>query len=193
MSRIREDYRRQWNADQSNRGGDYAFLNARQNALTNNDADRFDKRLKRLVSEWRKTVPVDERRRFVFYLTAAANEFQSKKLVAPIRVQHYLSLMQTFPSDWNALRSRLAQLVEKPGEKARLAREFGVSAPAISQWLSPAPRPTADTTLKLLAWVLEAEVQQQKRAGHAETRPAQATRKSKSKSHEKAKSDRKKK
>src|SRR4051794_18821646 len=96
---------------------------------------------------------------------------------------------------WSELRSRLRRATESRGGQASLARRFNVSTAAVAQWLTGASAPTAETTLQLLKWVEaeEAQTKQKKRAGRAKTRPAQTTRKSKSKSHEKAKSDRKRK
>jgi transcriptional regulator with XRE-family HTH domain len=120
----------------------------------------------------------------------------SKKSVAPRLFKHYLSSdMASRTHTWENLRSRLHAATKSPGAKGALAHHFNVSAAAVSQWLSGASAPTADTTLRLLEWVTaeEAQSKQKKRAGSAETRPALETRKSKSTSHEKAKSDRKKK
>src|SRR6266542_1286226 len=90
---------------------------------------------------------------------------------------------------WRGLRFRLQVATQKRGAQADIARDLGVARQAVSNWLSGAVSPTAETTLRLLKWVEEAEAKQQtKRAGSAVTRPALTTQKSKSKRYEKAKS-----
>jgi transcriptional regulator with XRE-family HTH domain len=67
---------------------------------------------------------------------------------------------------WENLRSRLNAATKSPGAKAALAHHFNVSAAAVSQWLSGASAPTADTTLRLLEWVTAEEEQtKQKKRG----------------------------
>lgn len=105
-------------------------------------------------------------------------------------IQNKCSLMaDSEESHWQQLRERAAKATEQRGSRAALARLLGVSPQALNEWLQGRSTPPSEQTLRLLRWVEQAEVEQQKkRAGRAETRPAQATRKSKSTSHEKAKS-----
>jgi DNA-binding transcriptional regulator YdaS (Cro superfamily) len=97
-------------------------------------------------------------------------------------------MTQQQKSRWNALRLRLVRATSERGGKTQLASLMGVSKQVVNAWISGAGAPNADTTLALLEWVAAAEKQQTKRAGRAQTRPALKTRKSKSTSHEKAKS-----
>lgn len=116
--------------------------------------------------------------------------------LAPPTSKRYLRLVPvTRINNWEQLRVRLRRATADAGSKAALARLFGVTTQAVSQWLSGASAPTADTTLRLLEWVTaeEATSTQKKRAGSADTRPALKTRKANPLGHEKAKSDRKKK
>lgn len=170
--------------------GEYVFANARR--IPSAD-DGFGHRLEQFTNDWRKTIPREDREKFVMHLALAAKNFAAKKNLAGRLVKHYLTTMPNdLPLNWEQLKARVLRLIERPGERARLAEELGVTRSAISQLLSSSPRPTADKTLKLLAWVAEAEANNKKSADRAETRPAPATRKSKSTSHEKAKSDRRK-
>lgn len=107
-------------------------------------------------------------------------------------VKRYLTSKMVPPASWKELRLRLEAALGASGAQAALARSFGVSTAAVSQWLSGATTPKADTALRLLQWVTVAEAKQKKSAGGAETRPALKTRKRKSK-HEKPRSDRRKK
>ena len=50
---------------------------------------------------------------------------------------------------------RLRDLTKLRGKKAALARDLQVSRQAVDQWLSEKTAPTAETALKLLAWVEE--------------------------------------
>lgn len=117
-----------------------------------------------------------------------------KELVADSTVKHYLVHMGKRPLSWKQLRKRLADACREPGAKTALSRRFNISTAAVSQWLSGATAPKADTTLGLLRWVEEAEAKQQqsKSAGSATTRPAPKTPKGKIKPNEKNKSDQKK-
>ena len=119
-------------------------------------------------------------------------EDKAKRNLADTAVKHYLILHMLAPPTWEELRTILVSKTALPDAKADLARYLGVSPAAVSQWRSGASAPTADNTLRILAWVNGSEAESnKKRAGSAETRPALKTRKSKSTSHEKAKSDRK--
>jgi len=92
---------------------------------------------------------------------------------------------------WGGLQAKLLYFTEKRGARAALARNLGVARQAVSSWLSGAVSPNAETTLRLLEWVEEAEASQQKQSAGAST-PARKTRKSKSKRYEKTKSSQKK-
>src|SRR5947207_10237591 len=94
--------------------------------------------------------------------------------------------------------TRLAKLIadlklatKVRGKKIVLARTLKVPQARVSQWLSGASAPNAEDALALIEWV-ESEAndaQQKKRAGSAETQPAQKTRKRKSRTNEKPKSN----
>jgi transcriptional regulator with XRE-family HTH domain len=100
------------------------------------------------------------------------------------------------PQTWSELRSRLLLVTRGSGTRAALAREFGVSTAAVSQWLSGASAPTADNTVRLLQFVESAEAKQKQSAGSvSETRPAQKRSKPRRSNYEKTNkpsSDRKK-
>jgi transcriptional regulator with XRE-family HTH domain len=115
------------------------------------------------------------------------------KMLAGIGVKQYLSRMPATSSSWTALRLRLIRATSAAGAKAALAREFNVTTAAVSQWLSGASAPTAETTLRLLEWVTAAEANETDRAGNAVTRPARKTQAGRSTKNEKPNSDRKKK
>jgi len=118
------------------------------------------------------------------------------KTVAGDYIKRYLKAMPTtevIVPTWEVLRSWLIEATVEPGAKASLAREFNVKPAAVSQWLSGATAPTAQTTLRLLNWVVErTELNKKSAGGVSEARPARTTRVRKSK-HEKPNSDRKKK
>jgi len=63
-------------------------------------------------------------------------------------------------SELGKLRARLIAACEPAGVKTALAKEFGVSTAAVSQWLSGKNDPKAETALRLLNWVQEREAQQ---------------------------------
>jgi transcriptional regulator with XRE-family HTH domain len=114
------------------------------------------------------------------------------KMLAGSGVKHYLSRMPSTPLTWDALKSRLKDATRATGSKSALAREFGVTRQAVSQWLSGETAPTAEATLRLLDWVERKEAQQKNRGDRVAARPPQTTRKSKSTSNEKAKPNQKK-
>ncbi len=91
---------------------------------------------------------------------------------------------------WDGLRAQVAVATSRYGERSKLADEFHVSRQSLSQWLTGAALPSPEITLRLLEWVTarEAKPQQKKRAGSADTRPAQ-TRNGKIKRNEKPKSE----
>lgn len=97
-------------------------------------------------------------------------------------------------SYWGDLRRRLISATNTLGAQAELARYLKVTRQAVSEWLRRSDRaPSAEKTLRLLEWVTAEEAKQQKkRAGSASTRPALKTRKDKSTTNEKDKSDQKK-
>lgn len=86
---------------------------------------------------------------------------------------------------------RTKRALKARGMKSALAQRLGVPRQRVTEWLSGAGAPTAAKTLELLAWVEATEAsQQQKTPDVLLTRPGQKTRKSKTTSDEKAKSDR---
>ncbi len=99
-------------------------------------------------------------------------EQPSKKPIAPRLFKYYLSSERAPGTHtWESLRSRLHAATRSSGTKRDLAHHFNVSPAAVSQWLSGASAPTADTTLRLLEWVKAAEAKQEKRAGSPQTPP----------------------
>jgi transcriptional regulator with XRE-family HTH domain len=137
----------------------------------------------------------DYEERFERHMERAAKEFRrntsvQKDLTRSARGARFGAMRKSASSLWSQLRGRLASATSGPGEKARLAREIGVSRQAVSEWITRRKNaPSSETTLRLLAWVTEAEAQQKNRTRRAETPRAQKTPKSKSTSHEKAKSN----
>jgi transcriptional regulator with XRE-family HTH domain len=83
---------------------------------------------------------------------------------------------------------RLKNATREHGLKTALARSLGVSPQRLNHWLSGTNVPGGEVVLQMLEWVAAVEEKQKKRAGSEVTRPALKTRKSKSTSHEKAKS-----
>ncbi len=127
--------------------------------------------------------------------TSKADEkSRALRSVAQNEFKRYLTRMPAtiiVPS-WDELRSWLAEETSTPGAKGTLAAYCEVTSAAVSQWLSGVTKPTAETTLKLLKWVTRPERDQQtKGPARASTRAGLTTRKSKSRSNEKAKSDQK--
>ena len=116
-----------------------------------------------------------------------------KKNLARLLIKRYLiPHMSAAPLTWEVLRTILVSKTDSPQAKADLAKYLGVSLAAISQWRSKANAPTADKTLRILAWVRRTEAKQKKSAGSvSETRPARKTQERKSK-HERPNSGRKK-
>jgi transcriptional regulator with XRE-family HTH domain len=156
-------------------------------ADANLDADSFLRRMSELGKKWQSQVPTEELSQFLRYVAAAADQYARKKIVAIPAIKQYLIAN----SMWKHLRQRLREATQKPGTKKAVAKHLGVSPAAVSQWLSGAAAPTAETTLRLLAWVAVAEAKQKSAPEVRSTRPAQKTRKRKSK-HEKPSPDRKK-
>lgn len=121
-----------------------------------------------------------------------AEDAPSENFVAEPDSKHILRFM-LWPelSTWEGARTQLKLALDfKRGAKAALARRFGVTTQAVSQWLSGASMPSADTAFHIRKLLADGSLttQHKKRAGSASTRPALKTRKSKSTSHEKAKS-----
>lgn len=93
------------------------------------------------------------------------------------------------PSD---LIAQVHDFTKARGAKTSLARDvLKVSRQRLNEWLSGRSKPSAGYAIQLHNWTVK-QKKQKKRAGSASTPPALKTRKSKSKSHEKAKSDQKK-
>lgn len=69
---------------------------------------------------------------------------------------------------WQKLRERLQRATRNRGAQAALANEFGVTSVTVSKWLSADERqcavPSAEKTLRLLAWVTAHEAEPQERA-----------------------------
>ena len=93
---------------------------------------------------------------------------------------------------WKNLRLRIREATDERGKRAALARKFKVTPQAVSEWLSGASAPTAETTLRLLKWVTKAEGKQQKGSGSVSTTAEAKTRRRKSR-NENLKSGRRKK
>lgn len=126
---------------------------------------------------------------------AFAKKREGANNLVDIAVKRYLTNAVLIPRTWQELKDRIRAMTRERGARAELARNFNVSPAAVSQWLSGASSPEANTTIQLLKWVAAKESeakQQQEGAGTVGAEPAPKTRKSKSTSHEKAKSDRKK-
>lgn len=103
----------------------------------------------------------------------------------------YSSTVKSEGSCWKHLQKRLIAATSQRGAKSALAQAFGVTQPAISQWLSGDNLPNAENTLRLLEWVTAAEMLNQKKTAAVLITPQRRmTRKSKSKTNEKTKSDR---
>ena len=111
--------------------------------------------------------------------------------LAETGVKRYLAHEMAASMTWPDLRERLSLATASKGARTALARSFRVTSAAVSQWLSGKAAPKADTTLRLLQWVTAEEAKQKSAPALRSTRPAQKTRKRKSK-HEKPRSDRKK-
>jgi transcriptional regulator with XRE-family HTH domain len=90
-------------------------------------------------------------------------------------------MTQAEKSLWKALQLRLVRATIERGARSELASLMGVSRQVVSAWLRGASAPTAETTLRLLAWVSAEEERTKKRAGSESMQPALTTRKRKSK------------
>lgn len=68
--------------------------------------------------------------------------------------------MKALPKTWIQLRDLVLKRTEESGAKAQLARDVGVSRQAVNKWLNQGVEPSAETTLRLLAWVTAREAKQ---------------------------------
>ena len=114
----------------------------------------------------------------------------SKKNIGTTLIKRYLiENMAEVSLNWDALRAALRSETESPAAKADLAMHLRVTPAAISQWRSGVSAPTADKTLRLLAWVERRREAKQKNAARATTaRAAQVTRERKARSNANPKS-----
>ncbi len=125
-----------------------------------------------------------------FRWSTAPTEGAQQNFVAPPIDKRYLTPMpHEVITSWRDLRTLLAQATSLPGAKAALAREFNVSTSAVSQWLSGATAPAADTVLRLANWVRKSRSDSTKSSDRVATQSEPKTQKDKSTSNEKAKSD----
>ncbi len=150
-----------------------------------------------LFNEWKIRIVPEDYWAVARHLRREADSFNIVKgaLTQHARMRMVSRMKPQESSRWEQLRRRLISATTAAGAQSKLALRMKVTRQAVSEWLRRTDRaPSADTTLRLLEWVTaeEAKQQQTKRAGSASTQPALKTRKSKSKSHEKAKSDQKK-
>jgi transcriptional regulator with XRE-family HTH domain len=142
---------------------------------------------------WARTY--EEHRKKSFKITppqeAAFAQSRSKiKTLVEVGVKRYLTDV-TVPT-WRELRSRLKAAAGEPGARATLARSLGVTPAAVSQWLSGANAPKADTTLRLLQWVFGAEAKQKFAPEVDSARPARLKAQNGKQQHGKPKSSRRK-
>jgi len=86
-------------------------------------------------------------------------------------------------SSWAELRDRLRALTVERGAKARLARTFGISTSAVSEWLREKSSPSSDLTIRLLPWVASEEARRRRETdSKTESRKPQPAKSPKSKS-----------
>ena len=117
------------------------------------------------------------------------------KTVASEYSKRYLKAMpitEVIPPTWEDLRSWLKEAMAERGVKASLAREFNVKPASVSQWLSGATAPTAQTTLRLLNWVVGRTELNKKSAPTVRKHDRRKTTRTRKSKHEKPSSDRKK-
>jgi transcriptional regulator with XRE-family HTH domain len=150
-----------------------------------------------LLEKWQIRIVPEDYWALARHLRRAADAFDLVKgaLTQHAKERMLLRMKPPAGSSWANLRRRLISATRTTGAQTALADHLGITRQAVSEWVRRDDRaPEADTTLRLLDWVAaeEAKSKQKKRAGSAETRPALKTRKSKSTSHEKAKSDQRK-
>jgi transcriptional regulator with XRE-family HTH domain len=135
------------------------------------------------LDEW---LPGRRSRSAIEFLAQYGTRQLATKNVARNNAKLYLATVH-LPTDWISLRARLRRATRDRGVRAALARYCKVSTAAVSQWLTGASAPTADTTLRLLNWVVRAEQKKQSGA-RAGARAPRKTRVRKSK-HEKPNAD----
>ena len=68
-----------------------------------------------------------------------------------------LHAMKALPKTWVQLRDNILKRTKESGAKAQLARDVGVSRQAVNKWLNQGVEPSAEITLRLLAWVTARE------------------------------------
>jgi transcriptional regulator with XRE-family HTH domain len=68
--------------------------------------------------------------------------------------------MLNAPAAWPQLVERAKQVTHAYGDKARMARDLGVTRQAVNQWLNGENAPSAELTLQLLNWVAAEEAKQ---------------------------------
>lgn len=106
--------------------------------------------------------------------------------------KHYGVLTNGPKSELDALLDRLKLLTSMPGAKTALAADLGVPLPRVSEWINKRFAPSAETVLRILRWVENAE-HQSKSSSSGEAPLEQKTRRKESISHEKHPSSRKRK
>jgi transcriptional regulator with XRE-family HTH domain len=62
---------------------------------------------------------------------------------------------------WEKLRKRLLSVCQVRGSRAALAKEYGVTKAAVSQWLNGQRFPSGEISLSLLEWVARIESKQE--------------------------------
>lgn len=78
-------------------------------------------------------------------------------------------------SHWETLRRDLILATAEPGARSALAKSIGVTRSAVTQWLSEGgTTPTAETALRLYAWVHPDEAEKQS-PGRVSPRPEPKT------------------
>lgn len=158
--------------------------------------DRASDRFQSVMTDWSERYAG---RRARFFKTGteterifAENRLAKLNFVTTAEVKHYLTdNILAADMSWDSLRKRLQNSTAKKGARANLARAFGVTTAAVSQWLSGNSAPKADTTLRLLQWVIAQEAKENRNAGSGSgTRPPRKTQKRKAGSNAKPKSRR---
>ena len=76
---------------------------------------------------------------------------------------------------WAELRDRLRALTVERGAQAALARTFGVTPGAVSEWLREKSSPSADMTIRLLPWVVSEETRRRRESGLAKPKPSKSS------------------
>lgn len=86
--------------------------------------------------------------------------------------------------------AEVARLTEAPGAQASLAKALGVPRQRVNDWATGKRSPNGKMALRLAAWVSAPEQKTKKSADRVAARSTQKIQKNKSKTNEKAKSDR---